>query len=334
MFIKFFKSSFFTQYLVITVIGILLWTNAFINPPEMPMPDGPVPLYEMVYKWLHDLPFVSTLLAFLLVCGETYGLTLILNKHELIQKNSSLSALIFLVLMSILPEMLTLNPINICIFFMILMIHHLLILYNKPEHLDRAFGLGFFTALAGMFYIPFLLWFGLIIIGFILYSSGHWREWVAALIGLVTPFLYLSVFYFWNDELFVKAFEYPDFFRHILFFPNPFSLDFWVLGGIIILVSLWGIYRIWMGPIEKTVELRVKSSIFLWMLIFTIATAVYSRSLAIYHPLLAAPSFTMIISSLLFGLRKKKLVEIVLLIFFLMVLTNNLVLHPLLTLGK
>jgi len=328
VFIKFFKSSFFIQYLVIGITGLCLWISAFIAPPGMPAPEGPVPLYTIAFHLLRNMPLLATVIGFSLVVAETYWLTRILSVHELVLKNSSLSALVFLVMMSFLPGQLTLNPINIALAFMILILHHLLISYNKPEHLDHIFAAGFFTAIASMFYLPFILWFVFVIISFLVFRAGNLRAWMAAIIGLITPFLYLAVWHFWHDEFITKAKEFPEFFNHILVFPNPFHTDFWILCGFIVLLALWGIFLFRSGP-ERTVEIRVKTNILLWTLVFTLLSFVYSRSMAIFHPALAMPALAMVITGTLIGLKKTRIAEMILLIYFFSVLLNNLLIHRL-----
>jgi len=329
VFIKFFKSSFFIQYLVIAVIGLSLWISAFIEPPGMPAPEGPVPLYALLYHIFINQPFLSTLVGFLLVIAETYWLTTILSHHELVLKNSSLSALVFLVLLSFLPGQLALNPINISLGFMILILYHLLISYNKPEHLDRIFAAGFFTAIASLFYVPFLLWFVFVIISFLVFRAGNWRAWLAGLIGLVTPFLYLAAWYFWQNELIARMYKYLDFFSHILVYPNPFHTDFWILSGFTLLLALWGILYFRAGKVEKTVEIRAKTNILLWTLVFTMISFVYARSMAIFHPALAMPAMSMVITGTLTHLKKTRVAEIILMIYFFAVLLNNLFIHDL-----
>jgi hypothetical protein len=328
VFIRFFKSSFFTQYLVIGIIGIVLWLSAFLSPPGMPAPEGPVPLYAVLFQLLHNLPLLGSCLGFCLVLAETYWLTRILSNHELVLKNSSLSALVFLVMLSFLPGQLTINPINIALGFMILILHHLLISYNKPEHLDRIFAAGFFTAIASMIYLPFILWFVFVIISFLVFRAGNWRAWMAAIIGLLTPFIYLSTWYFWQDAFIVKALEYPAFFSHIRLFANPFHTDFYILCGFLILLAVWGIFLFRSGP-EKTVEIRVKTNILLWTLLFTLLSFVYSGSMAIFHPALAMPALAMVITGTLIGLKKARVAEMILLVYFLGVLLNNLFFHNL-----
>lgn len=329
MFIKFFKSGFFIQYFLIGIIGVVLWLPAFLHPSLMPPPDGPVLLYSLLYDLLRESQFLATVLGFVLVCGETYFFSVILNRNELSLKNSSLSALVFLVLMSLLPSQLTLTPTTIALLFILLILHHLLIIYRKPEHFDRVFAAGFFTALASFFYIPVLLWIGFIIVSFLLFRSGAWREWIAAIIGLLTPFIYLSVFYLWNDELFFRAREYPDFFRRFLFYPNSSHSDFWITEGVVLILTIWGTVRLWISSLEKTVELRAKFNLFIWILVFTIFSFAFARSLAVYHPALATPALAMIITYALTSLKKTRLVEIILLILFILLLINNHVIHPL-----
>lgn len=326
MFIKFFKSSFFIQYLVIAVTGLCLWFSAFLSPPGMPTPEGPVPLYTIVFGLFHGFPLVASIAGFCLVLAETYWLTRILSTHELVLKNSSLSAMVFLVMMSFLPDQLTLNPINIALGFMILILHHLLISYNKPEHLDRIFAAGFFTAVASMFYLPFILWFVFVIISFLVFRAGNWRAWMAAVIGLITPFLYLAVWYFWQESFMVNTRGFTAFFSHVLVFPNPFHTDFYILCGFMVLLALWGIFLFRSGP-EKTVEIRVKTNILLWTFVFTLLSFVFSRSLAIFHPALAMPALAMVITGTLIGLKKTRVAEMILLIYFFAVLVNNLFIH-------
>lgn len=323
MFIRFFKSGFPVQYITIGAIGIVLWIRGFIDPVSMPKPDGPVPLYTIIYDLLSGMPTIAAMMGFILVLGESFWLTAIMNKHELVLKNSSLSALVFFVLMSFIPDQLTITPINITLFFLILILKNLLRSYNKPEHLDLVYSAGFFIAVAGLFYIPFLIWFAFVPISFVIFRSGQWREWIVSLIGIVTPFIFLSVFYFWFNEFTARALEYSTFFRSLLFYPAPVRMDFWLIGGYTLLLALWGIFTTWSGPMEKTVEIRAKTNLFLWIILFSGFSFTFARSLAIYHFALAFPAFALVISGTLNNLKKTVAAEWIILVYFILVLLNN-----------
>jgi len=325
--IRFFKSSFFIQYFFIALIGFSLWTGAFLTPVFMPVPEGPVPLYGFIYGVLHDFPRLASLLAFILILFEAYGFTQIFSRHEMVQKNASLPALIFVVLMSLLPEMLTLNPVNLVLGLMIIIVHHLLIYYNKPDHLDRIFAAGFFTSIGGFIYVPFLIWFLFIIISFLVFRAGSWRAWLASFIGLITPYLYLFTWYFWWDELLVKIRAFLDFFGNLLVFPTTLPIYFWITTGFTALIGIWGFIRYQTRPHEKTVEVRAKTSILLWTLVFTAISYLFAGAMILYHILLAIPALTMILSVELSELKKTRPAEVILTFYYLIILANNLLIH-------
>jgi len=328
LYLRFFKSAFFIQYFLIGIIGLVLWLPAFINPPQMPPPDGPVLLYALLYSILHGTPLLAALLGFILVCWETWFFAEIINKNELVLKNTTLSPLLFFVLISLFPNQLTLTPTTFALFFILLILHHLMIIYRKPEHFDRVFAVGFYTALASLFYLPVLLWMGLVIISFFLFRSGVWREWFAAIIGMLTPFIYLSFYYYWNDEFLARASEYPVFFQRPYLSENITNPGFWLPEGIVLILALWGTLKLWGGPLEKTVELRAKLNLFIWTLVFTLLSSIYSHTLTEYHTMLAIPALAMIIAAALTSLKKTRMIEMILLILFLALLVNNLLLYP------
>jgi hypothetical protein len=328
MFINFFKSSFFSQYLVITVIGFVLWIQAFVSPPGMPVPDGEIPLYSLLYNILNGFPLIATLIAFILVLAETYFVAAMFSRHELVLKNSSLSALVFIVMMSFYPTLLTLTPVNISVGFLIIILHQILIYYNKPEHLDRVFIAGFTTSIASLFYLPFILWFAFILISLLVCRAGNWRAWMAAFIGLATPFFYLAVWTYWQDDFIGVFGQYLEFFKKIEFFPNPFNVGYYILGSYTLFLSVWGIL-FHQKATDKVVEIRAKSNVLLWTFFFVLASFLYARSMAAFNIALAFPALTMVITRTLTGLKKTRVAETILLIYFLMVLVNNLIVYNL-----
>lgn len=312
--------------MVIVVIGLSLWARAFFEPPSLPVPYGPVPLYSLLFELLHSVPLLAVILGFVLVIIEMFWLNFIFDKHELVLRNSSLAALVFIILMSFYPELLNLHPASIAVLFLIVIMHNLLISYKKPEHLDRTFAAGFFISVASMFYLPFILWFGLAFISFFLYRSGKWRQWISFVIGLLTPYIYLAVVYFWSDNLPEKANEYVIFVRQAFVFPNPFENDFRILGGLILVLTIYGFFILKSRSVEKTAEIRAKTNLFLWITLFCLLSFYFSGPMSIYHPVLAAPAFALVITCILL-VKKPARVEWLLILYFLMILLNNLVVH-------
>jgi putative flippase GtrA len=156
MFLRFFRSGFVTQYLAIGIIGLLLWGRAFIDPPAMPAPDGPVPMYSLIYSLLHSLPHVAVILGFILTLASAYLLNRLLTRNEVLLKNSSLSSLIFIALMSYFPFLLTLHQVSIAALFLLMILERLYRAYSRSESLELTYVAGFMIGIASLFYLPFI----------------------------------------------------------------------------------------------------------------------------------------------------------------------------------
>jgi hypothetical protein len=322
MFINYFKSGFFSQYFSVFIIGLVLWSGTMVMPIPMPAPEGPAPFYQILYDLLHLYPRISSIIAFILLLFETYFFAGICNKHELVLKNSSLTAVSFIVLMSFYPELLTITPASIALFFNLIILYHLLIYYNKPEHLDRVYVSGFFTGISGLFYIPMNAWFLFILVALIVSRVSNWRAWFAALTGFVTPLIYLAVFAFWNDQFRNTIDSYTLYFSNISLHSYYIPVDFRIIGGLTLLLALWAMVMP-LSSIDKAVETRAKLNVVFWTIFFCIATVVYAGQQMLVHVVLAMPVISLLITRTLLGLKKTRVAEIFLLVYFLVILANN-----------
>lgn len=323
MFINYFKSSFFSQYLAIFLSGLILWTGSFFNPAEMPLPGTQAPFYRFLYNFLAGHQTIAVILGFLVVNFETYFLNYILNRHELIPKNSSLAALVFLVMMSSSAAFLILNPVNISLVFILFVLHHLLIYYNKPDHLDRVYIAGFFITLASLFYFPMTIWFVFVLVSLIICRAANWRAWLAVIAGFVTPYLYVMAYLFWNDSLAetLNAF--------LLYCSNIRITAVALPQGLLIPVICSSLIFLWtliipMKDSDKAVETRAKMNVVTWTLIFAILSLPLSGSHLIYHGMLAIPLISVIIARKIQGMKKKRYMEFALLLYFFSLFGNNL----------
>lgn len=328
MFIRFFRSSFPVQYFTIGLIGLLLWGKSLMQPPPMPVPEGPVPLYDILYVFLHDLPRVAAVLGLMLVLAETWMLNVLFNNNELVLKNSSLASLVFIILISSSPLYLTLNPLSICIFLTVLILDGLMKSYNRVEDLDLVYGAGFIIAVGSLFYFPYLMMLAVLPVGFVLFRSSKWREWAAAFIGFATPYLFLAVYYFLTDKLPSRIRVYEKMLASFFFYPINLHIDDYVIGIFTIVLALWGFYYLLSGPMEKTSEIRAKTYLVIWTLPVAMLSIVYSTTLLVFHLIMLFPALTLMLTSAFLGMRKKRWAEIIFLIYFLLILANSYFYNP------
>ena len=324
MLLRFFRSSFFSQYVTIIMAGLLLWACAFFIPPPMPADTGAVPLYKILYFLLHDLPNFAVILGFILNLVSAFFLNYLLTKHEILPKNSSLAAFLFLFLVSYYPVLLTLHPVNICLFILLIILDNIFDSYSRQEPLDLAYSSGFLTAIGSMIYFPFILFFGLIIISFIVFRTTVIREWISAVIGLLSPYLFLFVYYFWNDEVTTRSLEFINSFIPSLDRGILTSRGFLGFTGILILLLLFGILSTLSRTSERTIEIRRKTLVLVWLAFVVFAGFPFSGSLLPYHLLISFITVSSLLTLYVMNLKKSFWQELILVGLILSVLIHNL----------
>jgi hypothetical protein len=322
--IRFFKSSFIVQYCAICITGLILWGRSFFEPPSMPLPEGFVPLYSFLFSLLAEVRFLQVIAGWFLVTVSAFIVNNLLYSHNIVQKNTSMAGFIFIVLMSYYPEFQTMQPVSIAVFFLLLILYQLLGSYNREEPLDNIYSAGFLIAVASLVYFPFIVFYGYILISFIFFRSGKWREWISSFLGLFTPFLFLATYYFWFDQLIPRTHEFLERFTvhaDLGLLKKPVYIS---LTMIIILLSFYSVYYGLTNRTEKTIERKRKNLLLNWVIFFVLVSFPLTSNLTSYHMELAFITFSGTLAYYLMQIRKSFWQELVLLFFLLFLISNNL----------
>lgn len=325
MFLRFFRSSFATQYILISLVGLLLWGHAFFHPPLMPVPEGPAPLYSFLYHLISGYPLLAVILGYLLVLGSSFFLNWLITRHELVIKNSSLTALFFIFLASYLPFLLTIHPINISVLFFLIIVKQLFGSYNKDESLEYIYAAGFFVSIGSFFYFPFILFFFFILLSFIVFRSTSWRDWMSAVIGLLTPWLFLAVYYFCFNKIGYKLDEYWQFIKIPLHTPFNTSTVFLIFSSIIVFGLVVGLFNNLSHLSEKTIEIRKKNILLYWFILLIILTFPFAGNMQDYHFQFTVIAISTFFSSYMLQQRKTFVAELFSILFFIAIVLNNLI---------
>lgn len=200
MFIRFFKSNNASSFVFLPFIAVAIWVFGFISPAVLPVKHT-MPLYELIAGIFVSLPWLSTLIALLLIISEAFLLNYIVTKNEVLTKQSYIPALIYIVFMSNNNAMLMLYPALFANLFLLFAVNKLLNSYRKDVAFSQAFDAGFLISIASLFYFPTIIFFPLLGIGLLLLRPFNWREWAISFIGVIVPYLFTITFYFWNGTL-------------------------------------------------------------------------------------------------------------------------------------
>ncbi|MDF2432279.1 MAG: hypothetical protein JWP44_1910 [Mucilaginibacter sp.] len=146
-------------------------------------------------------PFVNVLLAAIVVFIQALLLNHLVNDFNLLSKPTFLPALMYITVSALFMPFLVLSPPLLCNFLVIWMLFKLLSFYKNNDAKSVAYDLGMLVAIGSIIYLPFIYFFLAIWIALIIFKPFNWREGVAGVMGYITIFFFLAVYYYLNDSL-------------------------------------------------------------------------------------------------------------------------------------
>lgn len=290
--IKQFRSINPLNIILLIFIAFLLRIVSLIHLPE----EIPFEFMEPFSRLLLNIPennWISPvnnlMLALVILVIQALLFNRIINNYNLLGKQTFLPALLYVNIGSLLSPFLVLSPALICNFFILIIIERFLSIYKKSEVSTVMFDLGMIVALGTLIYFPFIAMLPLVWIGLTIFRPFYWREWVAALVGFITIFFFLAVYYFWNDSL--------DKFYQIWLplgskFPTKFNINFydWFVLIPVAIILFLGFFHVQKNFFRSVVHLRKSFQLLLFMFILTLGSFYLKSTLVLYHFLLCVPS--------------------------------------------
>jgi hypothetical protein len=200
--VNIFKNSQPATFIVIPVFMLIAWVFARQTGSPL-LVDNPMPLYNLVAGILADFPlWLAGLTGYLVATSQVLHLNYIVNKHEVLYKNSYLPALFYMVFLAIIPQFLTIHPVLFVNSIILIIIDKLFRIYKHPAPLQLIFDSFFLIAVASLIYLPAMTFLLLALFAILILKTFSWRDWLVGLTGFLLPLFFIFVFYFWNDGLF------------------------------------------------------------------------------------------------------------------------------------
>jgi hypothetical protein len=145
--------------------------------------------------------FVNVLLAALVVFVQSLLLNRLVNQYGLLGKPTFLPALMYVAISGLFTPFLVLSLPLFCNFLIIWMLFRLFSLYKSNDAKSASYDLGMIVAIGSLIYLPFIYLFLIIWIALFIFKPFNWREIVAGIMGYITIFFFLAVYYYLNGNI-------------------------------------------------------------------------------------------------------------------------------------
>ncbi len=240
-----------------------------------------MPLYDGIDSFLRNSPRSSVIFGFLLTIGEAFLLNYIIYQHHILTKKSWLPALIFVVLASCTPGLLWLTAPLMAGLFLLVALHLLLGIYRTDKAFGQVFNIGVLIGIAGLIYLPSIIFLLFAIVSIILLRPFIWREWIIIILGSTVAPIYAGVYYFWHDklsfvtdELILNPIRHRDFFLKL-------PVEYYFLTGITLLMLFVSAGRFLSGAGTSTLKTKKGISVMIWFLVFSLLAILPAQNFAV-----------------------------------------------------
>jgi len=314
------------MFMLLLIIAIVMWLDGFIFYSRTSLQlDSVAPLYGAVAHAFNEWKFLSVLLSFLFMILQAFMFNRVIADKNLVDRNSWLPALLYIVLMSFSFNLFGLHPIWFANFFLIIALDKMFEVFKGESANIEIFNIGFFVSMASLFYFPALSFIFLIISALIIYYLVRIKELLASIIGLALPYIFVALYYYWFDMLEVKV----DQLQGVKLNLELLSIQIVPYGWVSILLvgttALISVIRIYLGSLrDKPIRIRNRYYVLLVYLLIAIISSLFAgNSFSIHYGIIMLPLAAIIAG--FFQLNKRSLVnEIIFSLLLLLILLGKL----------
>ncbi len=323
MLVRTFKSRAPFNILLLLLITYLLKLPYLLLDDPIPIYIYQEPLSDALFNnflkfW--DYKTLNVLITGLVYFIQALWLNKIVNDYSLLFKSTYLPALLYIILTSSFPTFFALDAAILIIFLQLLLLTKLFNLYKAHNAIRVTFDCGVIIAISSLFYFPAILWLMLIWFALIILRPFSWREWIAAPLGFMVPYIFVAFYYFWNDnmEVFVAIWRpLKNSFWQININPTP--IDFLPLLPVA-LTLIVGISRLRENFYKNVLLVRKSQQVLIACILISLVSYYLKPSFRLNHFILLAAPLAVFVSYYFLVAKKKWLSEGLVLLMVLSIL--------------
>ncbi len=326
MLVRIFKKSHWYSPLLLLIVAALLWMDVFISPDKAidTISGSGNGLYNMLLPAITAYPGMAVAIAFLLLMLQVFMINHVATTKGFTDRYSALPGLIYLLLMSSTEGMIAPNPVIIANVFLIPAVNKLLNVYEDEHVIKEVFNISFLIALASLFFLPAMAFFLVLLLSIFVYYIVNIRTIIAAIVGLITPFFFLSLYFFMQDGLVVLNYDLDINISPLIIFDvdiNIYEKIFTVALSFLSFFSILRLQLVYKGT--KPIRVRKRISMLLIVLLFSVLSyALAVDNIHVHYGLIIIP-LSISLAVFFYDIRNIRLSEILFGVFLVLVLAGR-----------
>ncbi|MDX1942173.1 MAG: hypothetical protein SFU99_16535 [Saprospiraceae bacterium] len=273
----------------------ILHIGVFVNPPSW-QPSGYGFFSKLIYDAIGSNGLVPDILAIILLFIQAVAINIITANHRIAESVSLFPGLFYILIASALPEFLHLSPLHLANTFYIIALSELLKIYKKPSCANNIFNVGFWLAIATLFYPSYAIFLPLGLLGVNVLRAFNIKEWLMVAAGFLVPYILSGTVLLWINDLntlinlqFTREYAFLNF-RAYEGYEVYFKIAFYDLFLLIAIFS----YSLYV--FKKVMQVQKKINVLYWALLLSGFTLFFQAGIQLDHLLVLAVPLGMLIS--------------------------------------
>lgn len=277
-----------------------------------------LPPFSAAIYWFFDYIFGKTIfaqqiLAMFMVFFQALFFNQLLFKKSLYPENTNLPAFLYILLMSMSFDLTCLSPALLAMNFLLVIIKHIFSLHDNAidEHI---FQIGIYIGISSMLYVPSLLFLGFVILGFGIFRTVNFRQYLLLFYGVFLVFVTVGLYYYWLGALlpFLENFVF-----NIIEFVQKSPLD----SSTILCISMFPVLFLFIAIVKVIGEgryINFQSNCQLLMLVWlgiSILTLFISYQFSGFELVIFIPAAVFFINYFFLMIKRKWLAEVLMSLF-------------------
>ena len=321
--LKFFSKGFFIQYAAVFILGLILWLPAILSEPVIISPDfywGPLSVFfNELFIWLG---FSGTILAYFIIYASGIMINKMTGYYGVTDRTGTLPLLLYVITSSFVQSLTVPAPAILFLPFIILLFVVFFKHDEKDESIMSSLDAGVIAGLLTLFYYPLaililLIWFALFTI-----KGRSWRNYVVSFLGWTFPSFLIYAWYLFSGQetIFLNQIaEIGGFHFNTSFFTFSTEALLVIFVSLITFISALKVMNQ-----QKNLSIKQRNYYFIfgfYILLFLIVNLFLSNGFV--NVLLLAPAGAITLDNLLTSTNKPKWVNLALILFLLIIITNS-----------
>ncbi|MGB4840667.1 MAG: hypothetical protein WBP08_16805 [Saprospiraceae bacterium] len=204
-------------------------------------------------------------------------------RHRLSREITLLPGLIYVVLVSVVPDFMFLTPVLMANTFILFAVINLLRTYKTPNPAAYIFNSGVYLGVASLIYTPYsiIVLFGMIII--LILRSFKLIEKLQYFTGFIIPYFILFAYKYWAGLVYVELAFIKDIFFRLPDIQKDDLIVFYISVGIISLDLLFVIFNYGVLTSKKSLQIQKKIDVFYWILLYSLISFLIFSTVGVIH---------------------------------------------------